>query len=374
MNKRQFVKKRAPHWRLFEQQVRTSHRLRSRKLGPQEINDFSRMFRELSHDLAVVRSRKWGKNLDGYLNDLVGRGHNQFYGAPPGGLALFVRYLTVGFPRLFRANVYYFVAAAMLFFVPGAVSWAVIQNNPALAGRVIPREHQEQFDKMYRDKRTGGLNSETDGADGANTKETGNDKTATDDDDEEKGAEDWQDQFSEKRATMAGFYVLNNAGIALDCFARGILLGVGTAYTLLFNGIFIGSVGGYVVSQGHSERFLSFVISHGSFELTAIAIAGGAGLILGDALLHPGQRTRLDALRVRAFDAVQIACGSAAMLIVAALIEAFWSPSGVPPMLKYAVGSLLWVLVFAYLALSGRGEFSGQGKFFRRGRQSGGGE
>src|SRR5690606_9438682 len=100
----------------------------------------------------------------------------------------------------------------------------------------------------------------------------------------------------------------------LECFARGILLGIGTVYTLLQNGIFIGSVGGYVVSQGYEERFLSFIISHGSFELTAIAVAGAAGLALGNAVLHPGRRTWQESLRTRGLEAVQLAGGAAFML------------------------------------------------------------
>ena len=155
------------------------------------------------------------------------------------------------------------------------------------------------------------------------------------------------------RATMAGFYINNNVGIALKCFALGILLGIGTVYTLLFNGIFLGAVSGYIVSQGNGDRFLSFVISHGSFELTAIAVAGGAGLMLGNALIHPGQRKRFESLQVRGLEAVQIAGGAAVMLVVAAFIEAFWSPSDIPNLVKYVVGSGLWLLVFLYLGLAG---------------------
>ena len=156
---------------------------------------------------------------------------------------------------------------------------------------------------------------------------------------------------------MAGFYVNHNAGIALDCFGRGILFGLGTVYTLIENGIALGAISGYLISAGHSERFLSFVISHGSFELVAIAVAGGAGLMLGNALIHPGQRTRLESLRVRGLEAIQIACGAAAMLMVAALIEAFWSPSpAIPNFVKYAGGALLWVVVFVYLSTAGRWE------------------
>jgi uncharacterized membrane protein SpoIIM required for sporulation len=122
---------------------------------------------------------------------------------------------------------------------------------------------------------------------------------------------------------------------------------------LLYNGIVIGAITGHVLAAGHSDRFLSFVVSHGSFELTAIAVAGGAGLMLGDALVHPGQRTRIESLRHCGFEAIQIAGGAAAMLIVAALIVGFWSPAPIPKFAKYAGGGLLWVLVAVYLGTAG---------------------
>ena len=95
------------------------------------------------------------------------------------------------------------------------------------------------------------------------------------------------------------------------------------------DGIVIGAVAGYMIALGHSEKFLSFVATHGSFELTAIAVAGAAGLVLGDSLIHPGRRTRLESLRVRGMDAIKLAAGAGFLLIVGALIDGFWWPSTV---------------------------------------------
>ncbi|MFI4848037.1 MAG: stage II sporulation protein M [Gimesia chilikensis] len=333
MNKHKFIKQRRPQWKRFEEFLYGTARKSLSKLEAEQITEFSRLLREVSHDLATIRSRGWGHDLISYLNDLVARGHNLFYGAPPSNLSVFYRYVSLEFPRLFRANIGYFLTACLLFFLPLGISWYVVQNNPSLASRVIPEEIMSRFDTMYSDHGE----SDPDNA------------SEEDSESESEG----RSSFGDERATMAGFYINNNVGIALKCFALGILLGIGTVYTLLFNGIFLGAVSGYVISQGHGERFLSFVISHGSFELTAIAVAGGAGLMLGNALIHPGQRTRFQSLQVRGLEAVQIAGGAAVMLVVAALIEAFWSPSDVSPMLKYSVGSVLWLIVFLYLAFAG---------------------
>ena len=154
---------------------------------------------------------------------------------------------------------------------------------------------------------------------------------------------------------MFGFYIWNNVGIAFRCFALGITLGVGTVVTLLSNGIAIGAIVGHDQSQGNGQRLFSFAVSHGSFELIAIGISGAAGLMIADAILHPGARTRRESLMVRGLEAVQVAGGAGAMLAVAALLEAYWSPAPIPAVFKYAVGACLWLLVFAYIAFAGRG-------------------
>jgi len=337
MNKRKFVAKREIAWRRFEQLLDRLDTISLKRFSPVETAEFSRLFRELCYDLSLIRSRDWGQGLVSYLNDLVSRGHNAFYSSPPGNLGHLARFLAVGFPRLFRKNIGYFVTSAAIFFGTLGVSWAVVQHEPALATRIIPSDQLKMMEEMYSE----------DGPMGKGKKEKGGDS------DDKSGFSD----FGQERALMAGFYVQHNAGIALDCFGRGILFGLGTVYTLIENGIALGAVSGYLIAHGHSSRFLSFVISHGSFELVAIAVAGGAGLMLGTALIHPGQRTRLEALRVRGFEAIQIACGAAAMLMVAALIEAFWSPSPViPNVVKYTGGALLWVAVIVYLSTAGRWE------------------
>lgn len=342
MNKQQFIRRRRPVWRAFEKRVERLRGISLKRMTAKEISEFSRLMRELANDLATIRSRDWGQSLVDYLNGLLARGHNAFYSAPPGRLNQVTQFLAVGFPRLLRANIGYFLVAAALFFLPGAIAWTVIQNDPSLATRILPPQAMEQFDQMY-----GPTDKADPDSDGDDTEETSTSEWSDDEDDD-------SNQFGEERAAMAGFYVQHNVGIALQCFARGVLLGIGTIYTLLYNGIVIGAVGGYVLSLGHTEKFVSFIISHGSFELTAIAIAGGAGLMLGDALLHPGNRTRGEALLERSTQAVQIAAGAAVMLMIAALIEAFWSPAPIPAIYKYIVGTLLWLVVYAYLFLAGR--------------------
>ena len=117
-----------------------------------------------------------------------------------------------------------------------------------------------------------------------------------------------------------------------------------------------GSLGGLLVARGDGERFFSFVVTHSAFELTAIVLSGAAGLRLGHAMLAPGRRSRTQALLAAVRETAPVMYGVVAMLLVAALLEAFWSSAvWIAPVVKYGVGAACWTLVCCYLGLQGRG-------------------
>ena len=153
--------------------------------------------------------------------------------------------------------------------------------------------------------------------------------------------------IDEVRADLpgAGFIEIENSGH-----------GPGSDVPEIFNGLVIGGVSGHLTRLGYQETFWPFVSGHGAFELTAIVICGAAGLLLGMAVLAPGPLGRLESLKANALEALQLVMGAALMLVVAAFIEAFWSPSGASPEIKYAVAAMLWLWVILYLSLMGRGQ------------------
>lgn len=154
---------------------------------------------------------------------------------------------------------------------------------------------------------------------------------------------------------MFGYYVMHNIGIAFQTFAAGLLFGLGSVFFLIFNGLIIGAVSGHLTEIGYGQTFWSFVVGHGAFELTAIALAGAAGLQLGWALISPGRLTRGESLRLAAHKSVQLLCGVMVFLLIAAFIEAYWSSTTViAAWVKYLVGAVLWLLVAAYLIFAGR--------------------
>ena len=153
---------------------------------------------------------------------------------------------------------------------------------------------------------------------------------------------------------MFGYYIYNNIGIAFRTFAGGLLLGVGALVAMLFNGSFFGAAAGHLTLAGAAQPFFTFVIAHGAPELTAIFLAGGAGLRMGWAVLAPGSWRRVDALRRAAGECLPVMYGVFALLVLAAFIEAFWSSRELAPQIKYGVGAACWALLALYLLFAGR--------------------
>ena len=154
---------------------------------------------------------------------------------------------------------------------------------------------------------------------------------------------------TDDNAAMAGFYVLNNVGIALRAAAAGVFGGIGTAWVLVSNGIAMGGFAGYLASVGGLGNLLRFTSGHSAWELTAITVAGAAGFRLGAALVAPGGLTRAASLRVAGPDVLRLAGGAAAMLVVAAAIEGFWSGWVLPDWVKVGFALLQVGLVVAWL-------------------------
>jgi len=147
----------------------------------------------------------------------------------------------------------------------------------------------------------------------------------------------------------------NNMSVGFTTFAFGITGGLGTIYMMAFNGLLIGVIGVACWLSGMSLQLWSFVAPHGVLELPAIFIAGGAGFRIAQGLLFPGLLPRRDSLARAGGEAVQLLLGTIPILIVAGLIEAFVSPTGLPIPLKFAMAASLFVLLVVYLFGMSRG-------------------
>jgi uncharacterized membrane protein SpoIIM required for sporulation len=310
-------------WRAFEEwlaQLQLNRRARREAAPPFPAAEIPRRYREICRHLALARSRDYGTALVERLHRLAVEGHDALYGTPS-GIWLRVRaYLLMGFARDVRRLRAFVYAALLLLFVPYLGVELATRADPDFAYFALPPRLVWKFEEMY----------------GARADRLGRARDAGTD------------------VAMFGHYIRNNIGIAFRCYAGGVLAGVGTSAALIYNGVFMGAVEGRVVAKGYGENFFSFVAGHSAFELFAIVLSGACGLRLGWALLAPGRKPRSRALRLAAEETAGVILGAALMLLVAAAIEAFWSPLRLPALLKYAVGMAFAAFVAGYFLFAGR--------------------
>jgi uncharacterized membrane protein SpoIIM required for sporulation len=149
--------------------------------------------------------------------------------------------------------------------------------------------------------------------------------------------------------------------LAFRTFAGGILAGFGSLLILLFNAGFLGIAGGHLINTGFANTFFPFVIAHSSFELTAVIFSAHAGLLLGYRFFITGGLSREASIKKAGKDAFPIITGSAIMLVIAAVIEAFWSSKfHFPFALRIGVGVSLWIVLLSYFLLAGKKDAAGK--------------
>jgi uncharacterized membrane protein SpoIIM required for sporulation len=318
-----FTARRQHDWTDLDQLLHRVTQRGLKSLQPEELSRISPLYRDACSDLARAQATRYSAPLVDYLVGLVAAGHAVVYGPHArGGRALrAVRFRMAfeAFPRTVRKHWPRILLAGLLFFIPLALGVFASLRDPNFAFRIVPEAQLRPLTEAYA-----------------------------------KGFDAGRD--AGQGALMAGFYVNNNVGIALRCFALGIFGGLGSAFYLVDNGLSIGAILGYVASQGAGANVITFIVSHGSLELGAIVLAGGAGLSLGWSVVAPGDMTRLASLQSAGRDVLVIVAGASIMLLMAAAIEAFWSGSSVPSEVKRAFGLTMFLIVASYLVFVGRGE------------------
>jgi uncharacterized membrane protein SpoIIM required for sporulation len=115
----------------------------------------------------------------------------------------------------------------------------------------------------------------------------------------------------------------NNVRVAILAFAAGVLLCVVTALLLAYNGANVGIAGGLFTNIGEWEKFWGLILPHGLLEISAVIVAGAAGLRIGWTVIDPGDRTRVSALAEEGRSAGTVVMGLVVAFLLAATIEGF---------------------------------------------------
>lgn len=281
-----------------------------------EIREFGELYRKAVSDLAIARAESRDPRLVNYLNSLVIRAHSQIYRAENDGGRILKRFFAKEFPQAFRRNVNYMLIAAAVF------------NAFVLFG----------FVAAFRDPdftRFVGLSGVTESLE-ANFQ--------------------WWKSLNEANQIGASLILSNNIIVSIRAFAMGAFFGIGSLYDIAFFGAHVGSIFGAAVriNPPFAAALAEFVVGHGVIELSTVVFCGGAGLMIGYAIINPGELSRMRAVKEKGLDAAKIVIGSACWLVIAGLIEGFISPSLLPAWAKYSVGLATGIALYYYLFFAGR--------------------
>jgi len=284
-------------------------------MSPAEIDELVQLYQRTSSHLSYVRTNYREPTLTGRLTRLVASANGVIYGKRAKtwkAVSKFLAYTYPGAVYHYRRSIQ---VAALLFFVPALILGLWLSNDKQALDASAPKKERqayvhEKFEPYYSDQ------------------------------------------------PSALFFVqvtTNNIRVSFLAYALGAVSGgLGAVYLLVLNGAPLGIIGAWMISEGDFWRFLGFILPHGALELSAIVIAGGAGLGVGWTIVVPGDRTRAEAFREEGLRSITIVVGLMTMFLAAGLVEGFITGSQLPVGVRVGLGLLLWIVYVTYLTVQGR--------------------
>ncbi|MFA9428594.1 stage II sporulation protein M [Egicoccus sp. AB-alg2] len=283
------------------------------RLSDAELDELVRLHLRVSSQLSTVRVRYRDPGLAAQLSGLVARSGAVVHGSRARSLGTFAEAVVVTFPAAVwharRA-----ILVATIVFVAGFAAVAVwLANSPAAFEAALPEAArqaylEEEFEAYYS---------------------------------------------AEPGTTFAARVFTNNAAVGALAFGSGIAAGVPTLAILLFNGVNVGVAAGLFHAAGDAARFWGLILPHGLLELTAVFVAGGAGLQLGWTLVAPGDRTRREALAEEGRRSIVIVIGLVLVFLVAGLLEGYVTAAPWPTWARVGTGAAVWAAFLAYVGVLG---------------------
>ncbi len=311
-----FINQRKNAWQRLEELLKLLDRASLRRLRRDEVRELGRIYRRTASDLAIARAESRDPRLVNYLNSLVIRAHGRIYRADAQGGKRIRNYFARELPQTFRRTWRYTTFSFSVFFLFAVFSFVATRYDPEFSELVGV---SPTFRELYIETQT-----------------------------------PWWEGLNDANQMGAAVIMQNNIRVTIFTFAFGAMLGLGTIYYLAYNGANIASVLALTYRAGFGNDLVTFMVGHGVIELTCIFIAGGAGLLIGSAMIMPGDLSRADALKTRGIEAVRLMLGVALLLVVAAIIEGFISPAPIDARIKYGIATVTGVALYSYLLFAGR--------------------
>jgi uncharacterized membrane protein SpoIIM required for sporulation len=305
----QWILKRRPHWDRLAALLDQSDASGLGQLSRAELQELALLYRQVAADLSVLRQDATSRTYAQHVNQLLARAHHIIYSGRKTNLITLFRFLRDEYPVIFQSQVGYVAASVLVFLFFGLLGAALTNARPEFMRHFVG---PEMIATMERHKM-------------------------------------WTESVVSVAPMASSAIMTNNLTVSFVTFASGIVFGLGTFFYISFNGIMLGVIGAACHHYEMSQALWSFVAPHGSLELPAILIAGGAGFRLGHAMLFPGALRWRESVARGGIQATRLVSGIIPLLVIAGLLEGFFSPSHAPVWLKFTVGGMLFTLLLLWL-------------------------
>lgn len=312
MKQDQFIEQKKISWDKLSKLLNIVEKKSIKDFDKEKLLELGSLYRQVTSDLSYAKSNFKDRQLIRYLNQLVARAHSQVYSPEPFNTGTLIYFYYYSFPKLFRQVFLYILLSVLIFTGATVISFIIVKISSNKAAMFLPETMIVPVEE--------GLKEDDVGA-----------------------------KFESNVAPLLSSQIMtNNISVGFKAFAFGITLGVGTVYVLITNGFMLGSLAAIFNNHNCDLKFWSLILPHGITELTAIFICGGAGLILADAILKPGNLKRKDALKKNGNTAIQLILGVIPMFVIAGIIEGFITPLDISPWIKLIFSLFTLALLILY--------------------------
>ncbi|MEI2638230.1 MAG: stage II sporulation protein M [Microthrixaceae bacterium] len=303
-----YIQRNDATWRRLEKLTQ-----QSRKLSSVELNELIRLYPRVSTDLSHAQTHYADPDLNARLSAIVGNANALIYSAPRRSGSSVGAFFTETFPAAVWTARRFIAVSALCLLLPAIGMGLWLNASGSTLDAAVPPEMQELI-----------------------------------------AQHEFADYYSSQPAgDFSVQLMLNNIQVAVLAFALGVIPIVGTAWVMISNGVNIGVMAAVMHNAGEGAQFWGLITPHGLLEISSAIIAGAAGLRLSWALIVPGERSRLEAFSREGVRSVVVAGGLACCFIVAALIEAFITPSGLPTFARILIGVSVFGAFVAYIVSFG---------------------
>ncbi len=279
------------------------------RVPPATILRMGNLYYEVLSDLGTYQARGADPRVRRYLNSLLARAYSRIYRKRTLRFLDSVKFFIFDIPILLRKRVHFIMTAFVIFLFSTLIGFSCVNQKSKLINLIVPEAMRSRIEEDLRQGQIGA-------------------------------------KFPANLKVLISTQILtNNIGVSFKAFAMGLLMGLGTIYILVLNGLMLGGLASIYHGMGYPLEFWSLILPHGGIELLAVFIASGAGLILGYALINPGVYRRGEWLAHEGTEAVKILLGTIPILLLAALVEGYVTPADIPALVKIGFGMVLTLLV-----------------------------